>query len=107
MSTEFKDLIAARDAAIEADDDCIATRDSAQAALVAAQEACIDSGNKRAEAHKAIQALLVEYGEHYLISEDGTLTVYKPIDDEPGYLAVQPIPGSKVPTSKHAERKAK
>ncbi len=105
--TEFKDLIAARDAAVEQDEVCKVNRDLAQDALAKAQEACIASETARNDAQKAIHDLLVEYGEHYLITDDGTLTVYKPIEEEPGYLAVQPIPGQKPATVKHSEKKAK
>ena len=65
------------------------------ASLESAKAKHATSSDARANAHKAIHDVLAQYGEHYLIAEDGTLTVFKPIDEEPGYLAVQPIPGRK------------
>ena len=89
----FADLIKARDAAIAHDDACAAAELAAEGAYDHATAAHVVSSDARAEAHAAIRALLVEFGEHYLVGEDGTLTVYKPIDSPPGYVAVQPIPG--------------
>ncbi len=90
----FADLVKARDDAIVIDDDCAAAQIAAEAAHAEAVAQHVASSEARAAAHKAIHDLLVERGEHYLIDEAGSLTVYKPIDAEPGYLAVQPIPGT-------------
>ncbi len=93
---EFIDLIKARDAALEHDAACATAELETGTAHGLAVSAHLDSKQAVLDAHKAIHDLLVERGEHYLVDQVGTLTVYKPIDDPnpPGYLAVQPIPGS-------------
>ncbi len=89
----FKELVDARDAAIADDEACAEAEAMAEAAHTEAVTRHCASTEALAAAHKAIHDLLVERGEHYLIDDQGSLTVFKPIDEAPGYLAVQPIPG--------------
>ncbi len=99
---KFEELIKAKDEAVSYDDACAAAVAEAAAAVAQAQAAhektVADHAKSTAiceAAHKAIADLLAERGEHYLIDQkNGTLTVYKPHSELPGYLAVHPIPGT-------------
>ncbi len=101
--TEFADLLKAKDAATEA------KKASAHEASVAADrvveaETAMDKADKtdqaaevaRLEAHKAIHDRLSELGDHYLTDDNGTLTVFRAVDHDPGWVAQQPIPGTGV-----------
>ncbi len=90
---KFADLVAAKDAAVAHDDECAAHEEAMAVELEQCKAKHATATEARLAAHKAIHDILVEFGEHYLIDDDGTLTVFKPVDQEPGYLAVQPIPG--------------
>ncbi len=98
--TDFADLLKAKDAATEA------KKASAHEASVAADrvvqaQAEMDKADKadqaaeaaRLAAHKAIHDHLAELGDHYLTDDHGTLTVFRAVDHEPGWVAQQPIPG--------------
>lgn len=95
----LEDLIKAKEAAIAADVQAAGEEIVAEALLLAAKDKHVQTAADRAATHKAIHDVLVEFGEHYLLDEDGTCTVYKPVDQSPGYLAVQPVPGNGPPTS--------
>lgn len=95
----FADLIKAKEAAIVADVEAEGEEILSETILAAAKATHAKTALERAASHAAIHDLLVELGEHYLVAEDGTLTVYKPVDVFPGYLAVQPIPGAGPTTS--------
>ncbi len=93
---DFAELIYAKNAAITADDEASAAVQAAAKALEEAEQVREESAAARTAANLAIHDLLAEKGEHYLVDPgDGTLTVYKVSDEEPGYLAVHPIPGTK------------
>ncbi len=90
----FSDLIKEKDAAILHENECA---DAEMAAVQQLEEAMLSHQAATAAtvaAHKEIHDVLVERGEHYLLGEDGTFTVYKASDVAPGYLPVQPIPGN-------------
>ncbi len=98
---EFAELIAAKDAAIDHYEECWRLDQEAHKASQLAEEKLEEARVAQEAAHKAIHDLLAERGEHYLIDQkDGTLTVYKPSDEPPGYLAVHPIPGTKTSETK-------
>ncbi len=94
----FKDMIKARDAAIATEKKAEAERSETHAAANAAITRTAVAHDQAIEntksAHEAIKALLVERGEHYLVDDFAALTVFKLSDLYPGYIAVQPIPGS-------------
>lgn len=101
---DFAELIAAKDKAIAYNDECEEALKAAQLAEELAQTKHGESSMALVAAHDAIHHLLTERGEHYLIDQkDGTLTVYKPSDEPPGYLAVHPIPGTKTAETKKAK----
>ncbi len=101
---EFAELIAAKDAAIYQHEQFAGYLANAEKTLEEAKEKFTATSEVLADAHKAIRDLLAERGEHYLIDQkDGTLTVYKPSDEPPGYLAVHPIPGTKTSETKKAK----
>ncbi len=94
MKHDFADLIEAKDVAIANDDEARKTMDDAAAQLEQAQTYYAETTAAREAAHQAIHDILVEYGEHYDIDKNsGTVTVYKPSDEPPGWCAVHPIPG--------------
>ncbi len=91
---EFDDLIDAKDRAVEEDNVAQQALADATAALDKARQDAEASTGILLEAHKAIHDVLAEKGEHYGIDQaNGTVTVYKPIDEPPGWCAVHPIPG--------------
>ncbi len=105
--TDFASLLKAKDKATEAKVKAAGTATvaaddvaKAQAALAKAAEADQAAEAARLSAHKAIHDHLAELGEHYLVSDDGTITIYRAIDAEPGWTAQQPIPGGKLPGAK-------
>ncbi len=98
--TDFANLLKAKDVATEA------KAASAKVALEAAENVVkaeveasqADKADQAAEAarlaaHKAIHDHLAELGDHYLTDDNGTLTVFRAVDHEPGWVAQQPIPG--------------
>ncbi len=94
MTDEFDDLIEAKDEAVEADDEAKELLRDAEISLGSAKAHQEDTAANLLAAHQAIQAILAERGEHYSIDQaNGTVTVYKPIDEPPGWCAVHPIPG--------------
>ena len=96
---KFADLVKIRDAAIAHNDECAATEEACSIALETAQGKHAESLAALADAHLSIHNILAQYGEHYLIADDGTLTVFKPVDNDIGYIAVHPIPGTMPPPS--------
>ncbi len=97
---KFADLVKAKDAAVAHDNECAASEEAMAVELEQCQAKHAAATEARLQAHKSIHDILVEFGEHYLIDDDGTLTVFKPIEEPPGYLAVQPIPGEGPKASK-------
>ncbi len=104
---KFADLVAAKDAAVAHDEECAAAEESMAVELERCQAKHAAATEARLAAHKSIHDILVEFGEHYLVDDDGTLTVFKPIDESiaPGYLAVQPIPGAGPVTVTESKKK--
>ncbi len=101
---EFAELIVVKDKAIDDDEAAQRSREDAVSALESAQAWNEKTTAALLAAHQAIHDVLAERGEHYLIDQkDGTLTVYKPSDEPPGYLAVHPIPGTKTSETKKAK----
>ena len=96
---KFADLVKIRDAAIAHNDECAATEEACAISLETAKGHHEESLTSLANAHRSIHDVLAQYGEHYLISDDGTLTVFKPVDNDIGYIAVHPIPGTMPPPS--------
>ncbi len=109
----YDGLLKAKDAAVIDDDAAQAdlntvlreTAEAAEAASIAIN-AAIDraagTAAARSASHRAIHDRLAERGEHSTVSEDGTLTVWRAVEREPGYQGYQPIPGTE-PTATAAE----
>ncbi len=91
---DFDDLIEAKDKAVADEEECAKAEHEAFHVHADAQQKHSESVDVLAECHKAIHDVLAEKGEHYGIDQStGTVTVYKPIDEPPGWCAVHPIPG--------------
>ena len=94
----FKDLLATRDLAIAKNEACHAAIEPARARFEEVTAAYVTSQAVLTAAHKAIHDIIVERGEYYLTDERGTLTVWKAISSDPGYIMVQPNPGEEPPS---------
>ena len=98
----FEDLIKAKDLAVAHAAACREAEATTHATAKAAMEQTTLQREKADEAeaaiHVALHDLLKERGEHYVISKDGTLTVFKSVEAGQGWLAVQPIPGTLPPS---------
>ncbi len=101
--TDLEALLKAKDMAIANDDGadlhlavCNDDLREAEAKVANATKAKDEAVLARLAAHKAIHDHLAELGDHYLTDDHGTLTVFRAVDHEPGWVAQQPIPGRRV-----------
>ncbi len=92
------ELLKAKDEAIarkQMADDYLA---EANKMLADAQEAYEKAEATRLEAHKAIRDVLVDKGDHAIVSPDGTVTIYRAVDItegcEQGWLCTHPVIGA-------------
>ncbi len=88
-------------------DDAVAKREEAASALHQAEQAVESAASEHGsavkahdyatklkdDAHRAIHDYLADRGEHYLIDNSGTLTLFRATAIDPGWVAVHPIPG--------------
>ncbi len=96
----FQELLKAKDTAIAKRDETAkalkAAEDSVNSAVIvrgAAEEAGALAAKTLTASHKAIHDHLAERGEHYLVDDKGTFTIYRATSVDPGWVAAQPIPG--------------
>jgi hypothetical protein len=112
MAVLFSDLLTARDSAIALDESAAAAVSETETAIASAQSDLVARLATRGATTAAVTAanadihnLLTTNGEYYLIDNRGTLTVYKAIDADPGYVGFQPIPGTEPPATPAAKVK--
>lgn len=89
----FKDLLKAKDDAVAHVELTAEAAEKARSEHLAAEAAYDESCVARTAALKAIHDHLEEFGAHYDVDLNGTLTVYTASDDEPGFRAHHPVPG--------------
>jgi len=97
----LQELLDLKDGACKDAADAGTTTAEAREVLATAQAglALAETGQKEAilaetEAHTALHVYLTEKGHHYLVADDGTVTIFHAIDEPPGWCAYQPIPGT-------------
>ncbi len=92
------ELLKAKDEAIALKTKTASELATAEEILLTAQQADEQAEVLRVEAHKAIRDVLVDKGDHAIVSPDGTVTIYRAVDItegcEQGWLCTHPVIGA-------------
>lgn len=67
--------------------------ESAQAEVADTEKTLADANAAESAAHKALHDCLEDKGHHYMVADDGTVTIYHAIEEPPGWCCYQPVPG--------------